>query len=63
MIEKIKLDLFKLKSKKDLESIYHFFKKSTGKWFNDNKSPKDEFFHIKKCLQYQHDHFCDVANA
>jgi 2-polyprenyl-3-methyl-5-hydroxy-6-metoxy-1,4-benzoquinol methylase len=49
MIKKIKLDLFKLKSKKDLNSIYQFFKKSTGKWFNDNKSPKDEFFKIKKC--------------
>ena len=50
MIRKIKLDLFKLKSKKDLESVYHFFKKSTNKWFNSNKSPKDEFFHIRKCL-------------
>ena len=49
MIGKIKLDLFKLKSKKDLESIYHFFKKSTGKWFDNNQSPKDEFFHIRKC--------------
>ena len=49
MIKKIKLDLFKLKSKKDLNSINEFFKKSTGKWFNDNKSPKDEFFEIKEC--------------
>ena len=49
MIKKIKLDLFKLKSKKDLESVYHFFKKSTNKWFNNNESPKDEFFHIRKC--------------
>jgi 2-polyprenyl-3-methyl-5-hydroxy-6-metoxy-1,4-benzoquinol methylase len=49
MIKKIKLDLFKLKSKKDLESVYHFFKKSTNKWFNNNESPKDEFFYIGKC--------------
>lgn len=49
MIEKIKLDLFKLKSKKDLKSVYHFFKKSSSKWFNDNESPKDEFFQRKKC--------------
>lgn len=48
-MEKIKLDLFKLKSKKDLLSVYHFFKKSTDKWFNDDKSPKSDYFHVRSC--------------
>lgn len=49
MIERIKLDLFKLKSKKDLEDVYCFFKESTAKWFDRNKKPKSEFFHIREC--------------
>jgi 2-polyprenyl-3-methyl-5-hydroxy-6-metoxy-1,4-benzoquinol methylase len=50
MIDKIKLDLFKLKSKQDLEDVYRFFKESTSKWFDSNHKPKSEFFHIRKCL-------------
>lgn len=49
MIGKIKLDLFKLKSKEDLEGVYQFFKKNTRKWFNDNQNPKEKFFHLRKC--------------
>jgi len=49
MIGKIKLDLFKLKSKQDLEGVYRFFKESTAKWFDSNQKPKNEFFHIRKC--------------
>ena len=52
MIKKIKLNLFKLKSKKDLISIYNFFRDSTSKWFDRNESPIDEFFHIRNCLLY-----------
>tara|TARA_Y100000768_G_scaffold302319_1_gene236169 strand:- start:8258 stop:9226 length:969 start_codon:yes stop_codon:yes gene_type:complete len=50
MLEKIKLNLFKLKSKNDLESIYRFFKKSTRKWFDKNQNPRKEFFHVRGCL-------------
>lgn len=50
MIEKIKLNLFDLKPKQDLQSIYSFFKKSTARWFDDNQQPKNDFFHIKNCL-------------
>ena len=39
MLEKIKLNLFKLKSKNDLESIYRFFKK-VEKWFDKNQNPR-----------------------
>jgi len=49
MTDKIKLDLFKLKSKQDLEGVYHFFKKSTQKWFDSKNKPKDEFFHVVAC--------------
>jgi len=49
MIDKIKLDLFKLKSKQDLEDVYRFFKESTAKWFDSNQKPKSEFFHIRGC--------------
>ena len=38
---KIKLDLFKLKSKKDLKVFIIF--KSSSKWFNDNEVPKENF--------------------
>ena len=50
MIKKIKLNLFKLKSKKDLISIYNFFRDSTSKWFDKKDSPIDKFFHIRNCL-------------
>ena len=49
MIKKIKLDLFQLKPKKDLESIYNFFKKNTSKWFDRNQKPKTQFFDFKPC--------------
>jgi 2-polyprenyl-3-methyl-5-hydroxy-6-metoxy-1,4-benzoquinol methylase len=49
MIKKIKLDLFKLKPKKDLETIYQFFKESTSKWFDNEHKPKIEFFHFIPC--------------
>ena len=48
-MDKIKLDLFKLKSKQDLEDVYYFFKKSTAKWFDSNQMPNSEFFHIRGC--------------
>ncbi len=50
MTKKIKLDLFKLKKKKDLKEIYKFFKFKTRKWFDINLKPKKEFFILKKCL-------------
>ena len=49
MLEKIRLNLFKLKSKKDLESIYNFFRKKTSKWFDNGQHPIDKYFHITNC--------------
>ncbi len=49
MIEKIKLDLFKLKPKKDLKSIYSFFKKKTLGWFDSKQLPKSKYFNYIPC--------------
>ncbi len=49
MKSKIKLNLFKLKSKQDLEYIYHFFKKGMAKWFDSNQKPKSDFFITTDC--------------
>tara|TARA_Y100001970_G_C14075766_1_gene771914 strand:+ start:31 stop:1005 length:975 start_codon:yes stop_codon:yes gene_type:complete len=57
MIKKIKLDLFKLKSKKNLESVYQFFKKKSEKWFDTTKGSKSDFFTIKKC------NFCNSSSS
>ncbi len=46
MIKKIKLDLFKLKPKKDLEIVNKFFKKSTSKWFDVRLKPKKKIFYF-----------------
>ena len=48
-MDKIKLDLFHLKSKDDLVKVHHFFTQSIKKWFNLDKSPKSEYFHVRKC--------------
>lgn len=50
MIKKIKLDLFQIKPKKDLQSIYNFFKDSTSKWFDSNNKPKNNFFETIPCV-------------
>ena len=50
MIKKIKLDLFQIKPKKDLISIYKFFKESISKWFDSNNKPKNDFFKTIPCL-------------
>jgi hypothetical protein len=44
MIGKIKLDLFKLKSKEDLESVYQFFKKILENGLMIIKTLKRNFF-------------------
>jgi 2-polyprenyl-3-methyl-5-hydroxy-6-metoxy-1,4-benzoquinol methylase len=49
MTNKIKLNLFNLKSKEDLKSVHEFFTKSIKKWFNADGSPKDEYFHLRSC--------------
>lgn len=49
MNNKIKLNLFSLKTQKDLEEVYLFFKKNTQKWFDQKSKPKEEFFEIKPC--------------
>ena len=49
MISKIKLDLFKLKSKEDLIGVYEFFKKQSEKWFNKSFEPKDKYFYVANC--------------
>ena len=49
MISKIKLDLFKLKSKEDLIGVYKFFKKQSEKWFDKSSEPKDKYFYVTNC--------------
>ena len=49
MVSKIKLDLFKLKSKNDLIGVYEFFKKQSEKWFNKSFEPKDKYFFVTNC--------------
>lgn len=44
MHKKIKLNLLDLKSKEDLIGVYEYFKKSTSNWFDEEGSPKKEFF-------------------
>lgn len=48
-MDKIKLNLFDLKPKEDLIKVRQFFSKSIQKWFNNDKSPKDEYFLIRPC--------------
>lgn len=48
-MKKIKLNLFDLKSKEDLINIRNFFSRNIQSWFNLDKSPKDEYFHIRHC--------------
>ena len=48
-MNKIKLNLFDLKAKEDLISIRDIFSKSIKRWFKDDSTPKDEFFHIRPC--------------
>ena len=48
-MDKIKLDLFQLKSKEDLLKVHQFFTESIKKWFNSDKSPNSEYFHIRSC--------------
>ena len=48
-MNKIKLNLFDLKAKEDLVSIRDIFSKSIKRWFKDDSTPKDEFFHIRPC--------------
>ncbi len=48
-MDKIKLDLFLLKSKQDLVSVHEFFSKSIKKWFTKDGSPKAEYFHVRAC--------------
>jgi len=49
MVSKIKLDLFKLKSKDDLIGVYKFFKKQSEKWFNKSFEPKAKYFFVTNC--------------
>ena len=51
MFKKIKLDLFQIKPKKDLISIYKFFKESISKWFDSNNKPKNDFFKTNPICQ------------
>ena len=48
-MNKIRLNLFDLKAKEDLISIRDIFSKSLKRWFKDDSTPKDEFFHIRPC--------------
>ena len=48
-MKKVKLDLFDLKNKDDLISVKEFFSKSTKHWFNEDGSPKKEYFEKASC--------------
>jgi 2-polyprenyl-3-methyl-5-hydroxy-6-metoxy-1,4-benzoquinol methylase len=48
-MQKVKLNLFNLKSKEDLISVNNLFKSITSKWFNFDKSPNDKFFKLRNC--------------
>lgn len=48
-MDKIRLDLFKLKTKADLEGVYQYFKKNTSNWFNEDGFGKSEFFKPRSC--------------
>ena len=53
-MEKIKLNLFKLKKKKDLVSVNYFFQSITSKWFNNDNSPNYNFFDLRDCPLCNH---------
>jgi 2-polyprenyl-3-methyl-5-hydroxy-6-metoxy-1,4-benzoquinol methylase len=48
-MDKIKLNLFDLKSKKDLLAVYKYFKSSTKKWFAGKEFQKSEIFMDRNC--------------
>ena len=56
-MEKIKLNLFDLKSKEDLENVQNFFSKSVKKWFNVDGTPNSKYFHYRNCP------LCDEENS
>lgn len=49
MSNKIKLNLFDLKSKENLQNIHFFFKTKINKWFDAKGLPKSEFFEYRNC--------------
>lgn len=49
LVDKIKLDLFLLKSKEDLISVHRFFLKNIKIWFHNDGSPKEDFFVYRSC--------------
>lgn len=58
-IEKINVDLLKLKPIKALKEVYSFYKKNLEKYFDNNGNPKKDYFNeiicpICKCSQYKH---------
>tara|TARA_B100000700_G_scaffold331812_1_gene469421 strand:- start:149 stop:1102 length:954 start_codon:yes stop_codon:yes gene_type:complete len=48
-MDKIKLNLFDLKSKKDLLKVREFFSKSILRWFNQDNTPKEKYFELRAC--------------
>ena len=48
-MDKIKLNLFNLKSKEDLIQVRDFSSKNILRWFNEDKTPKDKYFEIRVC--------------
>mgnify|MGYP001309785913 CR=1 FL=1 len=48
-MDKIKLNLFNLKSKEDLIQVRDFFSKNILRWFNEDKTPKEKYFEIRVC--------------
>ena len=48
-MDKIKLNLFNLKSKEDLIKVREFFSKNILRWFNEDKTPKSKYFELRVC--------------
>lgn len=49
MQDKIRLDLFKLRSKENFVKTFDFFQKYSEKWFTEKGLPNDLFFKVGRC--------------
>ena len=48
-IEKISIDLLKLKPLEDLKGVYEFYKKEMKRFFDNNDQPIEKYFEIVSC--------------
>ena len=65
MIDKIKLNLFQLKAKKDLIGVRDAFNNSIGCWFDNNGNPNEQYFDAiccPLCGEHDSDHAFQIDN-